>query len=104
MKKLLSTVFTLAICLVACHDHGVAAEHANIAGKWQLSMDTPHGLIKGPFQVQQDGTKLTATFETEMFGSMSATGTVDGNNVSFSLKVPGGPQTFGFTGTVSGQK
>jgi hypothetical protein len=111
MKKLLSTVFTIAFCFVACHDHpGIQAavpahdsETTQIAGKWQMSMETPHGLVKGPFQVQQDGVKLTATFETGMFGTLSATGSLDGRKVSFSLSVPG-PHTLDFSGTVDGSK
>ncbi len=112
MKKLFSLVFTIATCFVACHHHPEmeAAElaqdsaPAKIGGKWQMSMETPHGTVKGPFQVQQDGSKLTATFDAEMFGTVSVTGTVDGNQVSFSLSVPNGPQSFGFSGTVDGSK
>jgi hypothetical protein len=77
MKKLLSPVFTIALCFASCHDHGMHAaalaqdsEPAKIAGKWQMSMESPHGAVKGPFQVQQDGAKrrfagslLTATVE-----------------------------------------
>jgi len=110
MKKLLSAVFTIATCFVSCHDHtGVHAAplqesgQAKIAGKWQMSMETPHGVVKGPFSVQQEGAKLTTTFEAEMFGTVPGTGTVDGNKVSFSLSIPNGPQ-FGFSGTVDGSK
>ncbi len=112
MKKLLSFVFTIASCFVACHDHpGMQAAPltqdsapANIAGKWQMSMDSPHGTVKGPLVVKQDGAKVTGTFEAEMFGTVSITGTVDGNKVSFSLSVPNGPQGFGVSGTVDGSK
>ena len=54
MKKL---VFSFALLFASCHDHGVhaaplaqAAEAAKLAGKWQLTIDTPHGPMKGPFQ------------------------------------------------------
>jgi hypothetical protein len=111
MKKLLSLVFTITSCFVACHDHpGMEAaplqnsSPAKLAGTWQMSMETPHGTVKGPFVVQQDGAKLTATFDAEMFGTVSVTGTVDGNKVSFSLSVPDGPHSFGFSGTVDGSK
>jgi hypothetical protein len=66
-------------------------------------MDSPHGVVKGPFQVQQDGAKLTATFETEIFGTLSATGSIEGHKVLFSLSVPNGPQV-GISGTVDGAK
>jgi hypothetical protein len=112
MKKLFSLVFTIATCFVACHHHPEmeAAElaqdsaPAKIAGKWQMTMETPHGTVTGPFQVQQDGPKVTGTFNAEMFGTVSITGTVDGNKVSFTLTVPDGPHAFGFSGTVDGSK
>jgi hypothetical protein len=111
MKKILSLAFALTASFVACHDHpGVKAAMlsqesgtANLAGKWRMSVETPHGVVKGPFQVQQDGAKLTATFETEMFGKLSATGSVDGAKVAFTLIVPDGPR-FGLSGTVDGSK
>lgn len=94
-------MFAIAFCLAAMAQD---SEPAKVAGKWQMSMDTPHGTIKGPFQLQQDGAKLTGTFETEMFGSVSATGSVDGKKISLSLSVSGGPQGFTVSGTVDGDK
>jgi len=111
MKKLLSPVFTIALCFASCHDHGMQAsmmaqdsEPAKIAGKWQMSMESPHGTVKGPFQVQQDGAKLTGTFEAEIFGTLSVTGSVDGKKVSFSLSGPNVPHAFTFSGTLDGSK
>ena len=106
MKKLLSLVFTIATCFVACHEHpGMqAATWAQIAGKWQMTMESPHGVVKGPFEVQQDGGKLTISFDAEAFGKLAGTGSVESNKVSFSLSVPNGPQGFGFSGTLDGSK
>jgi hypothetical protein len=105
MKKTLSLVFTIAACFVSCHDHpGMnAAPLTQVAGKWQMTMESPHGVVKGPFQIQQDGAKLTGTFETEMFGALSGTGSLDGSKISFSLSLPGG-QGFPFSGTVDSAK
>ena len=102
----------MASCFVACHHHpemqAAALEQesapAKIAGRWQMTMDSPHGTVKGSFEVKQDGSKTTAKFEAEMFGTLAGTGTVEGNKVSFSLAVPNGPQSFGFSGTVDGSK
>ena len=81
-----------------------AATSAQVAGKWQMTMDTPHGVVKGPFVVQQDGGKLTISFDAEAFGKLPGTGSVDGDKVSFSLSVPNGPRGFGFSGTLDGSK
>lgn len=102
----------MAACIVSCHHHpemqAATLEQestpAKIAGRWQMTMETPHGTVKGPFEITQDGAKTTAKFEAEMFGTLSGTGTVDSNKVSFSLTVPNGPQSFGFSGTVDGSK
>ncbi|SPF36370.1 conserved hypothetical protein [Candidatus Sulfopaludibacter sp. SbA4] len=79
-----------------------AQDSASIAGKWQLTMDTPHGTVKGDLAVQQDGSKVTGTCSAEPFGSMALSGNVEGKKVSLSLTLPGGDATFGFSGTVDG--
>jgi len=111
MKKLLSPVFTIALLLSHCHGSGVhaapltqTAETGKLSGKWQMTIDTPHGVMKGPFTIGGDGTKLTATLVTEMFGSVSGTGTSEGATVSFSLTVPGADHEFTFSGKVDGDK
>jgi hypothetical protein len=112
MKKLLSSIFVFALGAASCHHQILAAqdkgqsksESAKIAGTWKLSMDSPHGTIQGPLRVKQDGSKLTATYETEHMGSMSLTGTVDGTKVAFSMELPAGQPPFTFTGTVEGDK
>ena len=99
MKKILLFAFVFALAAGAQDSPA-----AKIAGKWQMSMETPHGVVKGPFDIGQDGAKLTVTLQTEMFGKLSGTGSVEGNKVSFHLSVPNGPQSFGFSGTVDGSK
>lgn len=66
-------------------------------------MDTPHGVAKGPFTIRQDGGKATVKYETDVIGTFSGTGSVDGTKVSFTLTLPNGQQ-FGFSGTVDGSK
>jgi hypothetical protein len=97
MKKIL--LFAFAFSLAAW---GQNSEPAKIDGTWQMSMETPHGVVEGPFTVHQDGAKLSVTLSTEMFGSLSGTGSVDGNKVSFDLTIPNADHTFGFSGTVDG--
>jgi hypothetical protein len=75
-----------------------------IAGKWQLSMETPHGMVKGDLQLKQDGSKLSGTYVVEHMGTLALTGSVDGQKVSFSMDVPNSDQTFGFSGTLDGEK
>lgn len=99
MKRLIS-VLVVALALFAQQK----AEPARIAGSWKMSMETPHGTVEGPLQVQQDGSKLTGTYEVEHFGLMPLSGTVEGNKVSLKIEVQGGQVTIGITGTVDGGK
>ena len=105
MKTLLSIVLVAvlgAYCLPA--QSTGKGESAKIAGKWQMSLDTPHGPMKGPLDVKQDGAKLTGTYQLEMFGAMTITGKVEGDKVSFNMEVPAAGMTLAFTGTVEGDK
>ena len=112
MNKLLTSTFTVALLFSSCHGHFSVAHAATVAdseivkldGKWQMTLDTPHGAVKGPFTVKQDGVKLTATFDSDLVGKLDATGTVDGKKVTFILTVPESGQHFSFTGTVDGTK
>ena len=96
------------VSFVACHDHPMFAqekvESARIAGKWQMTMDTPHGAVNGDLQVEQDGPKVSGTYTVEHMGSMNVSGKVDGKKVSFSVEVPGANMSFAFNGTVEGDK
>jgi len=70
---------------------------ANMAGKWQMTIETPHGVVSGPLEVAQEGGKLTATWATD-HGSHKIVGTIARKKVGFSMDAPGGQGTFGFSG------
>jgi hypothetical protein len=106
MKKLFSVMLVVALgtaCSLVAQSTG-KSESIKIAGKWQMSLETPHGPMQGPLEVQQDGSKLTGTYEIEHMGSMTLTGKVEGDKVSFSMDVPGAGVTIAFTGKVEGDK
>ena len=108
MKSLLSAVLVLALGAVMslpaqekAHPH---AEAIKVAGTWQMSMDTPHGAVKGPFEIQQTGAKLTGKFTSDHVGSLNLTGTLEGKKVVFRMEVPGSEEAFVFSGSVDGDK
>lgn len=80
-----------------------ASAKAGLGGKWQMTMETPHGVVKGPMEMKQDGAKLLATWEPDQMGPMKIAGAIDGKKVSFTMEAPGGGN-FGFKGTVDGKK
>lgn len=67
-------------------------------------MDSPHGKLTGPLLIQQDGTKVTGTYETEMTGKLSISGKVDGDKILLTMEVPGGRMTISFEGAKDGDK
>src|SRR5579864_3723280 len=99
MKKLLSVVFALAM-----FSTGLFAADAKVGGTWEMTMDSPHGKMTGPLTLQQHGSNLTGTYETEHMGKFALNGKVDGEKITFSMEVPGGQMTISFDGTKDGDK
>ena len=64
---------------------------ANVAGEWQLTIDTGQGTGTPTVTFQQDGEKLTGTYSSQVFGEQKVTGSVKGSAI-----------TFGFTATMEG--
>lgn len=81
------------------------SQSTNIGGAWQLSMQGREGAQQATMQLQQDGSKLSGTFQGP-HGSSPLTGSVDGNNISFNVQMQGrrGAMTLAFTGTIDGNK
>jgi hypothetical protein len=81
------------------------SQSTNIGGAWQLSMQGRDGAQQASMQLQQDGSKLSGTFQGPR-GSSPLTGSVDGNNISFNVQMQGrrGAMTLAFTGTIDGNK
>jgi len=75
---------------------------ADISGKWDMAMETPHGLVKGAITFKVDGAKLSATWDSEVMGPLKITGTVEGKNITCSMQGPQG--AFGFKGTIEAKK
>jgi hypothetical protein len=79
------------------------SQPATLSGAWQISWQGRGGEQQATIQFQQDGSKLSGTLE-DSGGSSQLTGSVAGNNVSFSVQVQGRPMTLAFTGTIDGDK
>jgi hypothetical protein len=106
IKRLYPIVITclfIAPLLLAQDSGSNASQAANIAGAWQVSWQGRHGSQQGTMQIQQDGSKLSGTFQ-DSGGSSPVTGSIAGNNVSFSVQIQGRPMTLAFTGTIDGDK
>ena len=100
----IALVFLLAASLLlAQSSDSNNSQPADIGGAWQISWQGRGGSQQAKMQIEQDGTKLSGTFQ-DSGGSSSVTGNIAGNNVFFSVQVQGRPLTLAFTGTIEGDK
>ena len=99
MKRLLFVVFTVAMLST-----WLLAADLHVGGDWEMTMDSPHGKLTGPLKLQQDGTKITGTYETETTGKITIKGKVDGEKIVFTMEVPGGQMAINFEGGMDGDK
>jgi hypothetical protein len=99
------------VCLLAtaglmAQDSGSnQSRSTSFGGAWQVSWQGRDGSQQATMQIQQDGSKLSGTFQGAR-GSSPLSGSVDGNNISFNVQMQGrrGAMTLAFTGTVDGNK
>jgi hypothetical protein len=107
IKRLYPIIF---ICLLAAplllaqDSQSNNSQPANIGGAWQISWQGRGGSQQATIQFQQDGSKLSGTFQDSAGASSQLTGSVAGNNVSFSVQIQGRPVTLAFAGTIDGDK
>ena len=106
-KRLYPIIFVCLLAaplLLAQDSESNNSQPPNIGGAWQLSWQGRDGSQQATIQIQQDGSKLSGTFQVPR-GSSPLNGSVDGNNVSFSVQMQGRRTiTLAFTGTVVGDK
>ena len=80
-----------------------AADNANVAGLWNLQVETPNGTGTPTVTFKQDGGTLTGTYKGRL-GESELKGTITGNNIKWSVTLhpQGGEMTVEYTGTVDG--
>jgi hypothetical protein len=84
----------------ATPDKTLLAHPDDVAGDWQISWEVRLGTDSGTLHLQQDGSKLSGTFE-DLHGRSNLSGAVDGTRVTFDVQFSGPhPFTTRFTGTI----
>lgn len=74
---------------------------ADLSGNWQVSFAGKRGSRQATMQIKQDGSKVSGSFQGER-GSAPVSGTLNGNDISFTVKAP--RREISFKGTVHGNK
>jgi hypothetical protein len=96
MNKLLA-----GLAFISCLPAHLPAQE--IAGKWQIHLDSPHGPLEGTLDLQQDGAKFKGNCKVPI-GDFPVTGTLDGKKIDMKLELPDGSGFFGLTGALDGDK
>ncbi len=80
-----------------------SAQTANVAGTWDITVNSPRGEMTNPMTITQDGEKITVTM-TSPRGESTGTGTVKGNEIEWSVTrtTPRGEFTVVYKGKVEG--
>jgi hypothetical protein len=80
---------------------------ADVTGTWKGTAETPNGNIERTFVFKVDGSKLTGTTSSQMFGeSKIEEGKIEGDNLSFTVNVKyeGNEVKVNYTGKVNGNE
>ena len=80
-----------------------AAQTADVAGKWNLTVTTDQGTTNPTFTLEQDGETLMGRYSSEALGEADLTGTVNGASVRISLEgsIQGQPVPVVYSGTLN---
>ncbi|HEY0684341.1 MAG TPA: hypothetical protein VGD45_18545 [Steroidobacter sp.] len=102
MNSLRRMLLAASAALVMLTTSAVAAD-ANVAGEWDLTVETQAGTGNPHFSLKQDGNKITGTYKG-MLGESPVTGTVKGNEIAinFQVNAQGTDLAVSYTGTVDG--
>ena len=104
-RSMYALMFVLALgAWQAWAGTALAADQANVAGKWEMSSEGPNGTMTQTLDIQQDGGTIKGTI-TGRRGPAPFEGTITGNKLSFSVKrqTPDGEtMVMDYTATVDG--
>ena len=104
MKKIVTTAACVLICMAVAAP-AWAQETANVAGKWEMTSETPRGTMTTVFTFEQDGNTLTGTSEGQRGGEVPiSSGSVEGNVITFTIVRGMGDRSMEmtYTGTLEG--
>jgi opacity protein-like surface antigen len=99
LRRMLLAVSAAAVMLATS---AIAAD-ANVAGEWELTVESQMGTSNPHFSLKQDGAKVSGTYKG-MLGEAPVTGVVKGNEVTLNLQVnaQGMDLEITYSGTVDG--
>ena len=99
LRRMLLAVSAAAVFLTTS---AIAAD-ANVAGEWDLIVESPAGTGTPHFSLKQEGASISGTYKGAL-GEAPVTGTVKGNAVTikFQVEAQGMEMEVSYVGTVDG--
>ena len=102
VTRLVVVVGTTLVMAMATLSTVAGQAPADVAGYWALTVKTDKGTNTPSVSLEQNGSELTGHYASDTLGEATVTGSVNGNEVRFSLEAE--VQGFGlevvYTGTV----
>ena len=102
--KTIASVLSCALVCLAVATPASAQETGNVAGKWEMTNETPRGTQTSTFTFEQEGNILTGTVATPRGESPISSGSVEGNVVTITIVRGMGDRSMEltYTGTLDG--
>jgi len=107
MKTLPSLAVLVLAAVVAIPALGLTGsalqdKPADVAGTWAITVEIGGNTGTPTVTLKQDGEKLTGTYSSQVFGEQKVTGSIKGNNITFSFtgSIEGTSLTVTYSGTV----
>ena len=102
--KTITSVLSCALVCLAVATPASAQETGNVAGKWEMTNETPRGTQTSTFTFEQEGNILTGTVATPRGESPISSGSVEGNVVTITMVRGMGDRRMEmtYTGTLEG--
>jgi opacity protein-like surface antigen len=99
LRRMLLAASAAAVLLTTS---AIAAD-ANVAGEWDMIVESPAGTGTPHFSLKQEGTSISGTYKGAL-GEAPVTGTVKGNAVTikFHVEAQGMEMEVSYSGTVNG--
>jgi hypothetical protein len=104
MKKLKALL--LGAALFALGAPALAQETVDVTGEWEIAVETPQGTQTRTITFEQHGDSLSGTMETRMGTMPIGDGSVNGNEISFTMVFTRGDRSMEmmYTATVAGDE
>lgn len=96
MRRILGA---LAIVLLAGASNALA-HHTGVAGKWTLSVDSPHGTVPMDLVLKQEGKKITGTLSHGRAADIPLQGEFSDDALSFTTAAQGDLEAMEFRGRI----